>query len=599
MKKRISLLLAASLLSGAFVMGACNQKSEPVKSTMDEAKVSPVAFETKDGLYVHALSGSDDTQAWHLWQSVHDEEFKTAKPYEKYFFLPTSADEKSVDIYNGYAEPVTVNGVEIPSGATEAVSYTVSEPYDVKVKDETFSLRFMKSNAEAAVFINNSDADGKGTDLMTYLNDEDENYDKHLTATATGAILDSDGNIDNTPIKKIKGRGNTSWEKPKKSYNVNYESAVSVAGIKEGKKFCLVANYQDDSLSRNRILYDLSDAVGMPYASDSRYVDLYVNGFYWGSYQMCEKIDGGKNSLVGDIEAEGYLDANGKVKQDFPFLCEVDPGADYLTDYFTSTNSGKLSIKYPEVAKEEPGYNEVKDYVAEKYDAFYEAAGSDKNELSALADIDSMAKLYLVNELGKNWDSGVSSVFFVYKPDESGRYKFYASPVWDFDNTLGNAKGVESELNGLEVEDYEDYTGWWCEHKGGFGNIVNRLSQNPEVKAAAKRIWFEEFVPAIQHFSGEKNSEEINREFYSADTYYDLIHDSAEMNYTSGWLLKTGKWIADHDSLTKARFDEQTRKMVTESTAAKYQANFTDMFHYCNDWLTSRAAWLSQEFSKQ
>ena len=193
MKKRISLLLAASLLSGAFVMGACNQKSEPVKSTMDEAKVSPVAFETKDGLYVHALSGSDDTQAWHLWQSVHDEEFKTAKPYEKYFFLPTSADEKSVDIYNGYAEPVTVNGVEIPSGATEAVSYTVSEPYDVKVKDETFSLRFMKSNAEAAVFINNSDADGKGTDLMTYLNDEDENYDKHLTATATGAILDSDG----------------------------------------------------------------------------------------------------------------------------------------------------------------------------------------------------------------------------------------------------------------------------------------------------------------------------------------------------------------------------------------------------------------------
>lgn len=239
MKKRISLLLAASLLSGAFVMGACNQKSEPVKSTMDEAKVSPVAFETKDGLYVHALSGSDDTQAWHLWQSVHDEEFKTAKPYEKYFFLPTSADEKSVDIYNGYAEPVTVNGVEIPSGATEAVSYTVSEPYDVKVKDEPFSLRFMKSNAEAAVFINNSDADGKGTDLMTYLNDEDENYDKHLTATATGAILDSDGNIDNTPIKKIKGRGNTSWEKPKKSYNVNYESAVSVAGIKEGKSSAL------------------------------------------------------------------------------------------------------------------------------------------------------------------------------------------------------------------------------------------------------------------------------------------------------------------------------------------------------------------------
>ena len=38
----------------------------------------------------------------------------------------------------------------------------------------------------------------------------------------------------------------------------DYESAVSVAGIKEGKKFCLVANYQDDSLARNRVLYDLT-----------------------------------------------------------------------------------------------------------------------------------------------------------------------------------------------------------------------------------------------------------------------------------------------------------------------------------------------------
>ena len=458
MKKLVSVLLTALLILGSVsVIGV----------TAAEEKGAPSDYATQKALYVHAVADSADAEAWQAWQSVHDEDYEVAAPQEKYFFLPSSADKKAVDVYNGFDEAITLNGVSIASHATEAVPYDAGTAYTVAVGSDNYTLKMMNSNAEAAIYINNPDADGNGTELMAYLN-----ADKSNSAKATGAIVTPDGKIDNTTIKKIKGRGNTSWDKAKKGYNITYDKKVGIAGMEKNKKYSILPNYQDDSLSRNRILYDLSDAVGMPYASDSRYVDLYVNGFYWGSYQMCEKIDGGKNSLVGDIEAEDYLDANGKVKQDFPFLCEVDPGADYLTDYFTSTNSGKLSIKYPEVAKEEPGYNEVKDYVAEKYDAFYEAAGSDKNELSALADIDSMAKLYLVNELGKNWDSGVSSVFFVYKPDESGRYKFYASPVWDFDNTLGNAKGVESELNGLEVEDYEDYTGWWCEHKGGFGNIV-------------------------------------------------------------------------------------------------------------------------------
>ena len=52
-----------------------------------------------------------------------------------------------------------------------------------------------------------------------------------------------------------------------------------------------------NSLTRNRFLYDLADAVGTPYASDSRYVDFYSDGYYWGSYQMTEKIEVGKSAL--------------------------------------------------------------------------------------------------------------------------------------------------------------------------------------------------------------------------------------------------------------------------------------------------------------
>ena len=100
---------------------------------------------------------------------------------------------------------------------------------------------------------------------------------------------------------------------------------------------------------------------------------------------------------------------------------------------------------------------------------------------SVYADVDSLAKIYLINELGKNWDAGVSSLYFVYKQDSNGQYKFFASPVWDYDNSLGNAVGVESELDSIGVTDYEEYTGWWCMYKGrpsprNCNNIMNYMS---------------------------------------------------------------------------------------------------------------------------
>jgi hypothetical protein len=63
----------------------------------------------------------------------------------------------------------------------------------------------------------------------------------------------------------------------------------------------------------------------MPYASDSRYVDFYVNGFYWGSYLMAEKVEPG--SLVPEVDDEGFLNEDGSIKADFPFIAEVDASA--------------------------------------------------------------------------------------------------------------------------------------------------------------------------------------------------------------------------------------------------------------------------------
>ena len=583
MKKTITLIFAVLFLAVQLISVSAQEKGIPSVVVSEPA------------LYVHAVSSSDDTEAWHKWQSIHDEDFQEEKPNEKYFFLPSSAGKNSVDVYNGYDEEVILNGVKIPSHTTEPVPYEAGVSYSVTVGTDSYTLTLMNSNAEAAIYINNPDADGSGLDLISYLG-----VDKSRSAAATGAIVTPDGSIDNTGIKKIKGRGNTSWEKPKKSYNITYDKDVVIAGMDKTKKVAIVANYQDDSLSRNRILYDLSDAVGLPYAPDSRYVDFYANGYYWGSYLLSEKIDSG--SLLPKIENSDYLNDDNTIKENFDFVVEVNPSAGD-DDYWFNSNGMKITIVSPEIDPGEPGYDEVKKHVKEKFDHFYAATSSSGN-LSETADIESLAGLYLINELGKNWDSGAASTFFTCRQDNNGVYKFYGSPVWDYDNSMGNATGVLDDLRSIGLTDYEEYTGWWCQHKGKSGaedqqsdNIIARISQHPEIQAAVPVIWFEEFMPALEHFAGNQYNSQIETELKTRDEYFDLIQDSAQMNYASGWLLRTSPWIADHSALNKAIYDPATQKMIIDAAVTNYEQVFADMFNYAADWMLSRAAWLSEQFA--
>ncbi len=590
MKKAAAVFLAAAIPLSLF-LPACAAENQTTPGA------GAVSFKAENALYAHGTPSKDDNEAWTMWQCEHNDDLVEVNTNKKYFFLPSGASDKEIELYNGGSGIAEIGGQEIAAGETATFSYEEGKTYDVDFGGKKLELTFLRSTAEAAIYVNSSDADGRGTDLMTYLFAAKSN-----TAAATGAIVDKDGSVDNTAIKKIKGRGNTTWGKSKKPFNITYDSKVSIAGMTKSKKYSMLANYQDDSLSRNRFLYDLSDAVGMPYASDSRYVDFYVNGYYWGSYQLTEKIEVGSSNVVNDFEETDYLNNDLTVKEDFPFVCEIDPSAG--SDDFTvnCSNNIQLTIKSPDLASDDPGYSEVKKYVKNKFNEFIIACTPQNNKvLSDYADIDSLTKIYLINELGKNWDAGVSSLYFTYKQSPDGIYRFYGSPVWDYDNSLGNANGVEGDLRNFGVTDYTKYTGWWCMYKGRrkgasmSNNIMSCLATNDYVLEAAPKIWFEDFVPALRHFSGEQYSEEIDKELYTAEEYREIVKGSAEMNYRSGWLLNTGSWIADHSKLEKASFDYASGKYSTDGKNTSYAQTFDGMYDYSVDWMNSRAAWLSAQ----
>ena len=144
MKKLLSVIVAVTMIFSMFIVSV---NAESV------SKGKPTGFDTVQALYAHAVVDTDEGDAWTIWYGW-DTNYK--------FYLPTSADKSKVDIYNGFTSAVTLNGVTIPAGETASVEYSTGKSYSVKAGGKTYNVSFMKSNAEAAIYINNTSENGYG-----------------------------------------------------------------------------------------------------------------------------------------------------------------------------------------------------------------------------------------------------------------------------------------------------------------------------------------------------------------------------------------------------------------------------------------------------
>jgi len=82
-------------------------------------------------------------------------------------------------------------------------------------------------------------------------------------------------------------RGNVIRKKKKKSYNIIFQSPYLVDGAHE---IHLNAEYDDISLSRNKLSLDFFDRIGVT-SPHSKHVLLYMNGFCKGIYLELESFD--------------------------------------------------------------------------------------------------------------------------------------------------------------------------------------------------------------------------------------------------------------------------------------------------------------------
>ena len=82
---------------------------------------------------------------------------------------------------------------------------------------------------------------------------------------------------------EIRGRGNTTWEWPKKPYLVKLEEKQKVFGMHKHKRWVLLANFMDRTLMRNLVSMKVASMTNLDWTPGCVPAELVLNGQHKGS----------------------------------------------------------------------------------------------------------------------------------------------------------------------------------------------------------------------------------------------------------------------------------------------------------------------------
>lgn len=234
---------------------------------------------------------------------------------------------------------------------------------------------------------------------------------------------------------EIKGRGNASWSFPKKPYRLKLFKKVSLLNLPAVEKsWTLINNYGDKTLMRNLLAFDLSKRLEIPYTPAGKPVDVFLNGEYKGTYQLCDQIE----VTTARVEVEKMIASSITLPEvSGGYLIEMDAYADQEISWFRSArNKVPVTIKYPkddEIVPAQSAY--IKSHFELMESAIYASNYTDlSNGFRKYFDSGTFLRHFLVGEISGNTDTYWST--YMYKKRNND--KFYFGPVWDFDIAYEN-----------------------------------------------------------------------------------------------------------------------------------------------------------------
>ncbi|MBQ8047145.1 MAG: CotH kinase family protein [Prevotella sp.] len=342
-------------------------------------------------------------------------------------------------------------------------------------------------------------------------------------------FLFDNNEIPDLPLAEIgiRGRGNTTWQLPKKLYQIKFKEAESLFEMPVSKKWVLLANYTDKTQLRNEIAFYMGRQLSnLSWTPRSQFVEMVLNGQYNGTYQLTEKIFVDPEHV--DVGSDG-------------FLLEIDSNAhDDEVTFSIDHIKQPINVKEPAIAAGDASYNYITNYLSEADKALYGSDFTDpENGWRKWIDEESFIDWYIINEIAKNNDAiFLSSCYMHLKRGE----KLKMGPLWDFDIAFGNVNYNENYMT----------EGFWVK----YSNWYNRFFQDPSFVSKVKEryaYFYEHKADVMQHiniaaqhlrYSVEEN-EHIWHTLYTHTwpNYNVWGNYQNEVQFLKTWLSRRMDWL--------------------------------------------------------
>ncbi len=387
--------------------------------------------------------------------------------------------------------------------------------------------------------------------------------DEYVEGTQITIIDPSTGSVINETAGQVAYRGNSTLLADKKPYKIKFSSKIDVLGMGAAKKWAFLACAYDKTMIRNKLAFDFAKEIGLDYTSESRFVELYLNGKYLGCYVMIEPVETGSTRVDIDVVED---DTNTS------FLIELEMEREESDKTYITTELGNMRFAFDDPDE----VTEVQiEYVKNQLEAFEELiftdiSGKSESEINALyaqiesvIDVESFINYYIVQELFKNIDLGYSSTRFYLSEG-----KIYAGPLWDMDLSAGNLN-LDTYPYYCSEEYENSYEGLWST------NVLpwyGRLMQyNQFVQGFLAR--YEEVMPIVVNLyqNNELGTNKIDALIDKYEAAFNRNYQPIELG-GSGWDVSTE--YSDFETEAMDTYDENVKEL--------------------RNWLKSRNQWILQ-----
>lgn len=345
------------------------------------------------------------------------------------------------------------------------------------------------------------------------------------------------------------------------SYNVETRTAtgdnqnVSLLGMPEENDWVLLANYNDKSLVRNALAFQLFRKMGH-YAPRTQTVEVILNNEYIGIYTLTEKIKQDKGRV--DISKLTSTDISGDdLTGGYIFKIDSYDDTDSWQSNFPAYNHPEQTVHY---VYDDPApadlVTQQKNYLKTTVNSFETVlfgAGfaNQTTGYPAWIKMNSFMDFFIVSEVSRNMDAYRKNCYY-FKNKDSKDNKIHSGPVWNFDVAF---KNLDTDCSAYSAT---DGSGW-----------AYKINDCAGLKTSSNG-WIERLLEDPAFRNSLYNRYTLMRATYISNNYLNNFIDSvknlvadAQVRHYNKWKILETKAGPDEVDPQPATYQEHVEKLKT------------------------------------